>query len=93
MSEFAEMHIFFVVTTAAVVLVTALVAYALYRVVRILRNVERISDMAAEEGTLLRGDIAGLRSSIQTEGFKFKTLLGVFRRSAERMVKRTKKDN
>lgn len=88
MGDFTEMHIFFAVTTAVTVTIGILVAYALIRIVRILRNVERLSDMAAEEGVLLRADISDLRSSIRREGFTFASIAGFLRKRATRMRKR-----
>jgi hypothetical protein len=44
MSQFAQMDIFFIVTTLAVLAVTLLVSIGLIYVIRILRNVEQISE-------------------------------------------------
>jgi hypothetical protein len=70
MSDFAKMDIFFVVTTAAVVVVAILLSYALYRIIRILRHVEHVSELVSEEGDRVREDIAEVRDKVKTEGLK-----------------------
>jgi hypothetical protein len=44
MTEFFKMDVFFVVTTVIVIVAGVLVCIGLYYVIRILRNVERISE-------------------------------------------------
>jgi hypothetical protein len=74
MDDFTQMHVFFFVTTIAVVVLAVLVSLALYYVVRILRTIHRFSEAALEEGELIREDIADLRNSVRKEGVKLKTL-------------------
>lgn len=69
------MDIFFVVTTAAVVVLGVLAAYALVRLIRILKYLEHISEQAARESDRLREDIAQLRSDLQTGEHKIGSLL------------------
>lgn len=78
MSEFLKMDIFFFVSTIAVAVVTLLVILILIRVFHILGHVEEISKIVSEEGNLVRGDIADLRTSIRKEGFKFATIISSF---------------
>ncbi len=93
MDEFLKMDIFFFVATAAVVIVAAFVALALYRIVRILRNVEKISAIVEEEGELMRADIADLRSSVKREGFKLRSLGRFFTSIFGRVKSRTEKQD
>jgi hypothetical protein len=79
MSEFAKMDIFFLVTTLVVIALAILVALILYRVWQILGHVENISRNVAEESTMLRSDIARLRTSVMEEGFKWKHMSTFFR--------------
>lgn len=87
MGDFAQMHVFFVVTTIAVVLVALLVCIALYFVVRILRTVDRFSEEALDEAKLMRGDIAELRGSVKREGAKLKHFAKFGKKFAARFKK------
>lgn len=86
MTEFTEMHIFFAVTTAIVVVVGALIGIILVRVMRILGHVERITKMAADEGALVRDDIMELRHRLKEEALKFSGLVDFFRGRLEKMA-------
>jgi len=72
MDDFLQMDIFFVVTTAAVVVVAILLGIALFYVVRVLRNVDQVTRNLSEESSLIREDIAVLRTNVRTEGMKWK---------------------
>jgi hypothetical protein len=74
MDDFLKMDVFFVVSTVAVLVVTALLAFVLVRVLRILGRVEQISEVVSEEAQLVRKDVADLRENVRTEGFKLKHL-------------------
>jgi hypothetical protein len=86
MGDFAQMHIFFAVTTGAVVVVALLVAAALYYLVSILRTIDRLSKAALEEGELIREDIADLRLSVRHEGAKLKAFTKFGKKFAERFT-------
>lgn len=91
MDNFLQMNIFFFVTTITVVVLALLAAFALYYLVRILRNVDKLSEAAADESTLLRADIADLRHNVRTEGAKIKHFAEFGKKFAGRMT-RTKKE-
>lgn len=82
MGDFAKMDVFFVVTTIAVIVVSILLAIALYRIVRILRNVEHVSQIVSDEGDLMRDDLAQMRAAIKREGFKLSHLARFARKRA-----------
>lgn len=86
MSDFAQMHVFFIVTTGAVVIVTLLLALVLYYIVRILRTVDAFSRMALDEAAEVREDIADLRASVRAEGMKWRSLAKFFRSFIERFM-------
>ncbi len=86
MEDLAKMDLFFIVTTVAVIVVAGLFSYGLYRIIRILRHVERITEMAEAEGKLMREDIASMRASLTREGFKLKTLFSFIRRRFKSMI-------
>jgi hypothetical protein len=65
MTQFAQMDIFFIVTTVVVVFVGLLFVIVLYRIWRLLTEVEYFMHEIREETTLLRGDIAKVRGKLQ----------------------------
>lgn len=91
MTDFAKMDIFFVITTLAVVVVAVLISIALYRILRILRNVEHVSQIVSEEGDLFRDDISEMREAIKREGFKLTHLAGFMRKRAASFMRPRKK--
>jgi hypothetical protein len=86
MSDLLKMDIFFVVTTIAVVLLTLLVAIALYYVIRLLRTLDRIGEQIEEEAAALRADLNEVRSSAKKQGLKIKELATFFDRTAKRLL-------
>lgn len=92
MSEFLKMDIFFFVTTVAVVIVGALVGVALYYVIRILRNVEHVSERVAEESDNIRSDLQELRSNLRKEGAKWRHIANFFGKIVRRNSGGRKRD-
>ncbi len=86
MDDFLKMDIFFAVSTLAVVVVAGLIAYALVRILRILRNVEKLSETVTEEAQLIRSDIGDMRSHVRAEGFKWAHLARFARASVKRFM-------
>jgi len=70
MTEFAKMDFFFLVTTVIVILLAVVVTLVLYRIWRILGHVERISQEASEEATLIRADVAKVREHVSQSGLQ-----------------------
>lgn len=91
MSDFAKMDVFFVITTVAVIVVAVLLSIALYRLLKILRNVEHVSQIVSDEGDLVRADVAEMRVAIKREGFKLAHLANFARKRAESFVRPRKK--
>ncbi|RJQ33715.1 hypothetical protein C4568_03910 [Candidatus Parcubacteria bacterium] len=79
MTDFLKMDVFFFVTTFVVIALGVVVFLIGLRIWRILGHVEHISEMAEEETELLKGDIATFRSQVRREGFKFKSLVRMFK--------------
>jgi hypothetical protein len=73
MTQFAQMDVFFIVTTVVVAFVGILFAIVLYRIWRLLVQVEYFMQEIREETTLLRGDIAKVRTKLQ-HGLRLKRL-------------------
>lgn len=64
MDPFLKMDVFFFVATCSLVIVTALVAFAIWRLLKILKHVERIAEIAGKEAENIREDAAYVRGRI-----------------------------
>lgn len=91
MNDFLKMDIFFMITTLVVVMLGIVVTLILFRVWRILGNVEKISAMLSDEGSLVRQDIADLRSNVRREGFRMRFISKFFRDIGKRYFGETSK--
>lgn len=94
MEDVLKMDIFFVITTLAVIIVTLLASVMLYYAIKILRNVEHVSERVSEESDNLAADISDLRDHARKEGLRFKHIVdlftGVVRRNTGGRTKKTK---
>ena len=91
MNEFLKMDIFFVVTTIVVILIGALTAYILWRLQRILKNIEHISEQVANESDIIRQDLADLRSNIKSGKGRLRSLFGFLGKFGTRASKNSSK--
>jgi hypothetical protein len=87
MSDFLKMDIFFLIATLAVVALSILGAIAFWRIVRILKNVDHISEQVALESDNIRKDLADARADIRQGKSKIKSLLGFFGKTVKRASK------
>ena len=87
MDEFLKMDIFFFVTTIAVVVFTIFATVVLWRVQRVLKNVEYISEQVVSESDMIRQDLASMRSDIRHGKGRIKSLFGFLTKSAKRVSK------
>lgn len=78
MNEFLKMDVFFVVSTVAVLVVTILLGTVLFFVIRILRNVEHVSERVAEESDNIKADLSELRENVRREGASLKHFASFF---------------
>jgi uncharacterized protein YoxC len=69
MSEVLQANIFFMITAIAVVVVTIMVAVALYYVIRILRAVRDIAERVREGSEVIAEDVATVREGIVSGRF------------------------
>ncbi len=95
MEEFMKADIFFFITSIAVVLVTVGIAVALYYIVRILRNIQDVTERVDEGSKMLAEDLSALRGTIKREGFVWGNLFaflqkysGLFGKKPRRSPKR-----
>lgn len=87
MTEFLKMDIFFFVATLAVVLLAFFGALVLWRVSRVLKNIEHISEQVALESDTIRSDLAEVRSDIRQGKGRLKSLFNFFGTTAKRASK------
>ena len=65
MTDFTQMHIFFAVTTAAVILLAALMGGVLVALIRFLRTLDRIANEVEDEAAEIRADLDDLREGVK----------------------------
>ena len=68
MDTLIHADIFFFVTTIAVVVITIALTVLIIYLVKVFRNVRKITDMVSEETVLLRHDMSDLRIEIRARG-------------------------
>lgn len=89
MDEFLKMDIFFFVATIAVVVLAFFTAYVLWRLQRVLKNIEHISEQVALESDIVRQDIAEMRSDIRHGKSRLKSLFGFLGKLGKRATKKS----
>ena len=85
------MDIFFLVTTVAIVVLAFFVAFVLWRLERVLKNVEHISEQVSLESDAVRHDLAEMRSDVRHGKSRLKALLGFLGTFAKRTKRTSKK--
>lgn len=76
MNEVLQTNIFFVITSIAVVILAILCAVALVYIVKILRNMSRISDTIEREAEEIVQDVHALRGQVKEKGASVWSALG-----------------
>lgn len=87
MSDFLKMDIFFVATTVAVVVVGACASYAFWRLERVLKHIEHISQQVALESDTIRADLAEVRSDIRRGKGRLAAMFDFLQKSGKRAKK------
>jgi len=78
MSDFAKMDIFFVITSATVILLALLLAVLMVYIIKISRDIKYISKRARSEADLISQDLSQLRQNVKSEGAKLKFFASFF---------------
>jgi hypothetical protein len=89
MEDFFKMDVFFVVATAATVVVAVLLCVVLAYLIRFMRIVNRIGDSIEEETDMIRSDIQETRARVKD--FRFLHLFPLLGKSAKRIAARSKR--
>lgn len=84
MSSFVQSDIFFFITSISVVLVTGFILIMLWYVIRILKNVQDVSEVVKDKTFSLAGDVAGMGEGLKKLFQSFVTMI-------EGKIKRSKK--
>lgn len=90
MNQVLQTNIFFFITALAIMVVSALLAVVLVYILRILRDIEHISQIIRKESDLIEEDIVSFRKSIQLEGALWKNF---FSHLSSWILKEPKKQN
>ena len=87
MDEFLKMDIFFFVATVATLVLAFFTAFVLWRLGRVLKNIEHISEQASLESDLVRHDLAEMRSDVRHGKGRLKSFFGFLKKSTRRVSK------
>lgn len=87
-SSIAKADIFFVITSAAVVLLTIFLIVGMFYFIGILRVIKRISSRAERTADMVADDIVELRDTIKQEGVSAKRMLNFFTKKAKSYTKK-----
>jgi len=82
MNEFLKMDIFFFVTTIVVLVVGMFSAYILWRIGRVLKHVEHISEQASLESDSIRADLAEMRTDIRKGKGRLKSFFSFLKKNS-----------
>jgi len=88
MTDFTQMHVFFVVTTAAVILVTAFVCAALVALIRFLMTLDSIATEVEEEAEEIRADMDEFREGVKE---RFRMVFQFFGKTKKRAARAGKR--
>ena len=91
MNDVLHANIFFFITSISVIVLTLLLAWAMYYVVGILKNLRDISDRIDRSSLELEADVRQLRSSIHEQGVKLSTFYHFFKKMIESFGPKKKK--
>ncbi len=72
------MHIFFFITSIAVVILTILLAIVAVYVIKILKDIKYISRKAKSEADIISGELSELRQNVKEQGAKLKFFSSFF---------------
>ena len=90
MNEISLVDIFFIITGAAVVIITVLLAIGIIYLIVFVRTIKNVARTAQRATELVSEDLADLRSNIKSKGFSFGALASFARSLGRRKVTRKK---
>lgn len=80
--------IFFVITSISVILVTCFVVYAIFEIIKILKDIRKVSDRFSKEGEKIADDVSEFREELKQGKNFVKSFLGFI---FKRQIKKDKK--
>ena len=84
MNEIAKSDIFFVITTIAVVVVSAVLIVALLYLIKILRDFKQVSGRVKEESDRISKDLSDLHIAVREQGARVAQAVSSFGRKKKR---------
>ena len=90
-ASFIHADIFFFISTIALVLISIGIVIVLIYVIRILRNVDEVTDKIKVESAEIVSDLKKLRESLRDEGLKWRHVVDLVRTFFMRKAKKVKK--
>ena len=87
MEDFLKMDVFFVATTAVVVILGVLSIVALFYLIKIFHNIDRVMKNVGDESDEIRTDLKILREKVRDEGMRVKHILDFVRGITARKTK------
>ena len=75
MNEISIVNIFFIITGAAVIIITIMLGIGLLYVISFIRTIKRIAKTAQRATEIVSDDIAELRDNIREKGVNLKALV------------------
>jgi hypothetical protein len=93
MDAFLKMDIFFMVTTAAVVVIAVLLVLVLVRVLSILKKIDEVAELVRDEGAQIREDIQMVRERVIEGGLRVGHLFGFLSGITKKRTTRAKRSS
>lgn len=76
MDDILQTNTFFFITGVASIVIAVFLSLALWRLMRVLKMIEKISEIVEQELYIFRDDVADARTFVRHEGIKFRHALG-----------------
>ena len=86
MDDFLKMDIFFLIATLVVLVIGTLIALAIWRLIILLKTLERIARDVEGEAKAIIGDIDDVRAKVRIEGFKAAHILSLVTKTGKRLL-------
>lgn len=88
MDDISLVHIFFMITGTAVIIITIMLAIGLLYVISFVRTVRRVAKTAQRATELVSEDISDLRDNIRSRGFNLGALATFAKNVGKKSVKK-----
>lgn len=90
MNDISLVDIFFIITGAAVIIITIMIGIGLIYIISFIRTIKRVAQTAQRATEIVSEDISNLRDNIKENGVSLSTLTGFAKGLAKKKVTRKK---